>query len=466
MLDELAMPKEWDLESDVLIIGAGTAGLSAAIEATKAGAETVVLEQMPRCAGSLSVCAGNINFAGSAFQREQGIEDSPDRYREDGIKECRGDPSMWRAFVDNHLQTYEMITGLGYKPIAIWLLPGHSARRSHYFEGGGPELLRLLERGSTKQGAKILFNYKATRLIVDPARKRVVGVKAEKDKKVLNFKARKAVIIASGGFGNNPRMVEEFRGLNYAKRCLPTMRGHTGEGLRMAMAIGVATTHIGTAAIPSIPMDANTKKPAAITLHHTLCGSIFVNSLGKRYVNECLPIFPYLGEASFVQPGDYVFTIYDSKIRELIELVDWSIYKEYIADTIEGLAKQLVDIDPKALVETIREYNEDIEKNGYDTKFGKRLLLAHVNAPPIKIEKAPFYGLKLMNCFTSYKGGLKINPDAQAIDQYGNVVPGLYAAGEGAGGLFGEGHYICGTMICESLTFGRIAGRNAAAEKP
>jgi len=357
-----------------------------------------------------------------------------------------------------------MITGLGYKPIAVWLLPGHSAQRAHYFDGGGPELLKLLERSSREQGAKILFNHKVKRLIVNLARKRVVGVRAEKDKKVLNLKARKAVIIASGGFGNNPRMVEEFKGLEYAKRCLPTMRGHTGEGIRMAMAIGVATSHIGTAAIPSIPMDANTKNPAAITLHHTLCGSIFVNSLGKRYVNECLQIFPYLGESSFAQPGDYVFTIYDSKIRELIELIDWSIFKEYEAETIEELAKQL-GIEPKALVETIREYNDDIDKNGYDTKFGKKLLLAHINAPPVKIEKPPFYGLKLMNCFTSYKGGLKINANAQAIDQYGEVIPGLYAAGEGAGGLFGEGSYICGTMICMSMTFGRIAGINAAAEK-
>ena len=260
-------------------------------------------------------------------------------------------------------------------------------------------------------------------------------------------------------------MVEEFKGLEYAKRCLPTMRGHTGEGIRMAMSIGVATSHIGTAAMPSIPMDANTKHPAAITLHHTLCGTIFVNSNGKRYVNECLQIFPYLGEASFAQTGDYVFTIYDSKIRELIELVDWSIYKEHQDDTIEGLAKQL-GIDPGGLVDGIKEYNDDIDKNGYDTKFGKKMLLGHVNKPPVKVEKPPFYGLKLMNCFTSFKGGLKINPEAQCINQYGDVVPGLYAAGESTGGLFGEGSYICGTMICESLTFGRIAGINAAAEKP
>jgi fumarate reductase flavoprotein subunit len=93
------------------------------------------------------------------------------------------------------------------------------------------------------------------------------------------------------------------------------------------------------------------------------------------------------------------------------------------------------------------------------------MLLGHVNRPPVKIEKPPFYGIKLMQCFTSFKGGLKITPKAQAIDQFGEIVSGLYVAGEGAGGLFGQGSYLCGTMICESLTFGRIAGRNAAAEK-
>lgn len=231
----------------------------------------------------------------------------------------------------------------------------------------------------------------------------------------------------------------------------------------MAMSIGVATSHIGTAAMPSIPMDANTKIPDAITLHHTLCGSIFVNMKGKRYINECLQIFPYLGEASFAQEGEFVFTIYDSKIREMIHLVNWEIFKEYQDDTIEGLATQL-GIEPQDLVEGIKEYNDDLEENGYDTKFGKELLLGPVNEPPVKVEKPPFYGIKLMDCFTSYKGGLKTTAESKAVDYKGDIVPGLYVAGECQGGLFGEGYYLCGTMICYSMTFGRIAGMNAAAE--
>ncbi len=463
MFNEAILPKEWDIESDIVIIGGGTAGFCAAIEARKAGAEVVVLEQAPSPNGSLSVCAGNINFAGSPYQKERFIEDSPDNYYEDAMEGCKGDPAMWRKFMDNHLDTYDLIVGLGYKPIDIWLLPGHKITRSHYFEGGGPQLLKLLEKGAKDNGADIRFKHKAVQLYVDMTNKRVVGLRAESGGKTVNFKANKAVIISSGGFGNNPKMVTEFKGEEYAKRCLPTMKGHTGEGLKMAMSIGVATSHIGTAAMPSIPMDAVTKIPDAITLHHTLCGSIFVNMDGQRYVNECLQIFPYLGEASFAQKGEFVFTIYDSVIRDMIHLINWEIFHEFQDDTIEGLATQL-GIEPAKLVAGIKEYNDDIDQNGYDTKFGKKLLLGPHKIPPVKIEKPPFYGIKLMDCFTSYKGGLKTNTESQALDYNGNVVPGLYVAGECQGGLFAEGSYLCGTMICYSMTFGRIAGMNAAAE--
>ena len=144
-------------------------------------------------------------------------------------------------------------------------------------------------------------------------------------------------------------------------------------------------------------------------------------------------------------------------------LINWEIFHEYQDDTIEGLAQQL-GIPPQGLVEGIKEYNDDIEENGYDTKFGKELLLGPVNEPPVKVEKPPFYGIKLMDCFTSYKGGLKTTEESKAVDYNGNIVPGLYVAGECQGGLFGEGYYLCGTMICYSMTFGRIAGINAAAE--
>ena len=118
MFNEILLPEKWDFETDIVIIGAGTAGLSAAIEARKKGAGVIVIEQTPTPNGSLSVCAGNINFAGSPAQKKQMIEDEPDNYLNDAVA-AKGDPVMWRAFVDNHLDTYDMIVGLGYKPLEV-----------------------------------------------------------------------------------------------------------------------------------------------------------------------------------------------------------------------------------------------------------------------------------------------------------------------------------------------------------
>lgn len=475
MLNEISLPESWDLDSEVLVIGAGNAGFPAAIETVRAGAKTVVLEQSEKCFGSLAVFFGkHVNFTNTDLQRKQGIEDSPDKYYEDAMKFSKGDPSLWRAYVDRTLETYKFIVDLGYEPLELWRLPGHSVPRGHFFRGGGPELLKVLERAAKQEGVEILFNHRAIRLLVDPKRKKVVGVQVEKDGKTLNFRARKAVIIASGGFGNNAEMVEEFRGLTYAEKCIPMMRGHTGEGIRMAMSIGAATRNIGTAAVASIPIDANTKKLGSLLINHILCGGILVNQQGKRFVNESIPKLgtnpkhPFIGEAAFRQPGEYVFVIYDSVIKEKIALVDWSLFKEYEAETIEALAEKIgkLEIDAKALAETVREYNEDIDKLGYDSKFGKKVIEHPPDSPLIKIEKAPFYAIKGMGSLTSFKGGLKINSNAQVLDLYGDVVPGLYAAGEATGGWFSDGCYIDGTMTSMSLTFGRLAGINAAAEKP
>ena len=188
--------------------------MSGAIEATNAGAKVIVLEQTPTCNGSLSCCAGNINFAGSELQKKQLIEDNPDKYYEDGLAVCKGDPAMWRKFVDNHLDTYDMIVGLGYKPMEVWMLPGHNAQRSHYFEGGGPELLKCLEKGATENGADIKFQHKAVHLYVDLSTKRVVGVKAKAGGKDLNFYAKKAVISLRAASETIPRWLRNLKERN------------------------------------------------------------------------------------------------------------------------------------------------------------------------------------------------------------------------------------------------------------
>ena len=137
----------------------------------------------------------------------------------------------------------------------------------------------------------------------------------------------------------------------------------------------------------------------------------------------------------------------------------------YKADTIEELEKQL-GIPTGNLKATVDEYNSDIEKYGYDRKFGRRLHgMAFPDKPVMKLDTPPFYAVKNRICLTSMKGGLKINGKCQVIDQFGDVIPGLYAAGEISGGLEGiPHHYYTGRMTIQAFTQGRIAGDVAADE--
>ena len=138
--------------------------------------------------------------------------------------------------------------------------------------------------------------------------------------------------------------------------------------------------------------------------------------------------------------------------------------KIYDSDTIEGLAEKL-GLDPKALKATVDEYNSDIEKYGYDRKFGRRRQNNHKDGPALKLEKPPYQGIRMKICLTSMKGGLKINAKDQVLDQFDNVIPGLYAAGEVAGGLEGiPHHYYTGRMTLQAFVQGRIAGDVAADE--
>ena len=135
------------------------------------------------------------------------------------------------------------------------------------------------------------------------------------------------------------------------------------------------------------------------------------------------------------------------------------------ANTLEELAKKL-GIDPTGLKQTMDKYNRDIETLGYDSEFDRRTQ-SGIRGVPIKIETPPFYGYRCTGATSSFKGGIKINSKAQVVNQYGEVIPHLYAAGEATGGLWGhDGTYLPNTMVSASMTYGRIAAKNAVKEPP
>jgi flavocytochrome c len=459
------VPEKWDAEADVIVIGGGNSGLPAAITASDQGARVMVLETSSGMASSLAMISGGTPFAGIDIQKEHGIEDSADALWEEAVETSGGSPELWRAIADRQLETYEWLKSIGARAEQVLLAPGQKVMRSVRFEGHGPGLCKLLRKASDARPIEMRYKHRAERLILDPESGRVIGIQARHEGKVLNFRAGKAVILATGGFVSNARLVKEY-GPNYTE-CIPTAPPtHMGDGLVMALDAGAATAGIGLAVCPSMSVCVETKHPVTMIAF----GGIAVKKKdGKRWCSE-IP----------VPPGSYTLTfkdllmedssgehavVYDDKCRRSAPPEHYHRDKEYSANTVEDLEK-ILDIAPGALKKTIDEYNSDIERYGYDRQFGRKQLgMVDASEPPVKLDTPPYYAIKCKVCLTSMKGGLKINARSQIIDQFGDVIPGLYACGEIIGGLMGKpAHYYTGAMTLSAFVLGRIAGDNAAGE--
>jgi len=459
------VPDKWDGEADIVVVGGGNTGIPAAITAYDKGVSVILLEASTGMASSLAMIAGGTPFAGTDFQKEQGIEDSPDQMYEEALAVGNGSPELWRALVDRQQEVFTWLLSIGAKPEVLQLAPGHKVRRSVRFEGHGVGLCNVLRNALKNTKIDVRYKHRARKLVYDCDKKRVVGVTAEADGKMLNFKARKAVILAAGGFCQNLDLVKEY-GPQYADLVPTAPPQHQGDGLIMAMAIGAGTSNIGLAVCPSLPICAETGS----LLTSSGLGGIAVDRHGERWANEATDdLDSYtMRYHDIIQrdPTGLHFTISDEKARQMDTYKRKGKEKIFQADTIEELEK-ILGIDAGGLKKTLDEYNSDIEKYGYDRKLGRKLLgMAHPGKPPITIDTPPYYGVKCKVCLTSMKGGLRINGKTQVLTQFGDVIPGLYAAGEIAGGLMGiPSKYYTGTMTIQCFTQGRIAG-DVAADEP
>lgn len=454
------IPQKWDDEADVIVVGGGNSGLPAAMVAHDKGAKVMVLEVSTGMASSLAMIAGGTPFAGTDFQKNLGIQDSGDAMYEEAVETSGGDPELWRSICDNQLATYEWLKSIGAKPTMVLLAPGHKVMRSMRFEGHGAGLCQVMQKAARAKKLDIRYKHRAERLIFDVENHRVIGVRAKHDNQLLNFKANKAVVLTTGGFIKNDSLLKEF-GPEHANLMHSSPPTHMGDGLVMALDVGAATSGIGLAVCPSMSGCIETGK--ALTMGGF--GGISVNRNGKRWGSEMiLPPLSY--NMTFkallrADPEGIHYFIFDQGVKDAIPPAPHH-EKVHTAPTVEELAV-ILGVDPQALRETIDEWNENIEKYGYDKKFGRTIQgMANMKEPPKKLDKPPYYGIRCQVCLTSMKGGLKINGKTQVVDQFGQVIPGLYAAGEIAGGLVGQpAAYYTGAMTLSAFTEGYIAGVNA-----
>jgi fumarate reductase flavoprotein subunit len=459
------VPEKWDYETDVIVIGAGTAGFPAAMMAAEAGAKVCVLELLPYSAPSLAVINVGPSFAGTDIQKEEGIDDSPEDFYKDGVERALGDPEIWKAFTDNQLDTYYWCKKLGMEFVdGLFAAPGHTKKRAIWIKG--PDMLRPLEKAAkANPEIDIKWSHRARRLITDPTTGRVLGVTVEAKNTVQNYRANRAVVIGTGSFGRNKEMMAEYG--PYFKDWMPTMGlGHLGDGLKMGLDVGAATKDIAKAACGSFSTDIKTK--TGIMDFAGYAGGLFVNVNGKRFEDESMRdrFYGLVSETGMKQPGHIWFAILDDKMKNTTlraHMIKKAELQKF--DTLDELAEAM-GIDAGGLKETIEKYNDDLDTVGYDTVLG-RTTQEGCDGKPIKVDTPPYYACALTGSTSSFKGGLRISPKTEVLTNFGEAIPGLYAAGEATGGLWGYGGtYLPGTMVSAALTQGRLAGWAAAATQP
>jgi urocanate reductase len=503
---------KWDYVADVVVIGAGVAGLPAAITARDNGASVIIVDENFDIGGRGILSGGRVQVGGGhALQQKLGIKDTPDMLFNDWVRfdhpESRySDRELIRVFADENVPTYDFLIENGVefieKPIRSpdastvdrifvtkeWHIPSqvYAPRRGR----NGSGLVRRMEESARKKGVQIFLKHKMTSIVREKHNAgRVLGIITIAGSNPVNIQARKGVIIASGGHTGNvnfrrifdPRLTEE-----YQQACSPYV--HQGaDGELAAMDIGASlwstanqtadeaaqitkTRHIGCrwgysslVYEPDSPMFQQARA-TGLTVRDWQ-NMIFVNQNGKRFWDETdgshgffHAAMAYNGDKGKLNGGGPIWAIFDADAvaREKWKPEPPHVDREgyfFSADTIPELAAsiknpyQKAPISGAALQDSVNRYNGFVAA-GADADFKKP-------TPLYKIEKPPFYAAWTTPILHDTLTGIRTNTDSQVIDIRGEVIPGLYCAGESQGGFAQHGLTRC-------IVFGRIAGRHAA----
>lgn len=474
------LPASWDHTADVVVVGFGGAGGAAAWEACNAGASTIVLEGTSAGGGSTNICGGVVMMGGGTpLQQALGFSDTTQNMY-NYFMAAGGfgvDSDLTQTYCNNSLDLYDwLVNKIGVvfnksyqdrypaaaNPTYGLYMSGdewqHAASatpvpRGHTTLGipdssthSGSGVFQPLQTAVVNLGAQIFYNTLGQSLVVDPDSGRVLGVSAQQNGATLHFKASRGVIITAGGFAFNPDMLAMYAP-EYASVSPLGTPGDDGSGIKMGQEIGADVRNMGwvfaagpegTGYSPVIPM----------------AMSVLVSQQGLRYMAED-HYLAWSGKA-YVEQYNPSYMICDSNVYALTSSIGLpSVAK---ADTVHDLATAL-KTPAGVLEDTIALYNQSAA-TGADPLYNKdKRFVVPLTTPPFYA--LPSYG---SSCFTH--GGLRINTGAQVLDTSATPIPGLYAAGRSSASILAQNYQGSGTSVSSALIFGRIAGKNAAAEKP
>ena len=504
--------RQWDLSADFVTIGAGVSGLAAAISALEHRASVIMVDENSDIGGHGMVSGGLVHLGGgTSVQRANGIEDSAEKVFEDWIRPDHplaryNDRDLVRAFADENAPTFEWLVenGVDFQgrmvgpqmastvqrqvPTVQW--PIKSEIYTTVFTRRGSGLVRALEASARKKGAQILLLHRMTSVVREsPSTGRVLGITVTNEGRSLNIQAKKGVLVATGGHSNNvnlrrvfdARLTEEYKvaGDPYSRK--------SGDGEIAAMAVGASlwgtssqTNEAERCLRKAVHIGckygyASLHWPADSPIFDRVGGSgltgvdwsnaILVTQAGRRFYDETASDYDFIaaamaysGDPSKLNGGGPIWAIFDA---EAVARQEWDPTPPNVdldgyffsADTIGELAASIDNphqsrpMPPSALQDTVARYNSFADA-GADADFGKPV-------PMNKIQTPPFYAAWSTPLLHDSYTGLRTNASAQVMDFQGQVIPGLYCAGECQGGLNQHG-------LGRSMVFGRIAGRHAA----
>ena len=489
-------------EADVVIVGAGGAGMTAAMTASDAGKSVIILESQAMVGGNSVRSTGGMNAAKTVYQDENefgegaGVEkmlkSAADNYADNEFITSLAATvaQQWADYQANPVGYFDsvelmeldtMVGGKGINnpelvktlvegtaPAIDWLdengmslhnvaaFGGASVKRIHrpVNEEGkvvsvGAYLVPLMEKACQDRGVEFILNTTADTILTDESGKAVGVSGTDKDGNTVTVNA-KAVVLATGGFGANLDMVASYK--PELKGFMTTNApGIQGQGIAMATAIGAATVDMDQIQIhPTV--EANTA--ALITEGLRGDGAILVNANGERFTDE-VSTRDKVSAAEIAQPGSFSWLIVDQAMADASNVIQGYITKGYTKQgaTYEELAKE-IEVDPATFAATMEKWNGCVEAKT-DANFGRTSFANPLNT-------APYYAIKVSAGVHHTMGGVVINSSTEVLKEDGSVIPGLFAAGEVTGGVHGANR-LGGTAVADFVVFGRIAGASAAA---
>lgn len=497
--------KAKDIEEtvDVVVVGAGGAGMTAAITATDAGKKVIVVESQPIAGGNSVRSTGGMNAAKTPYQDKnefkeaagvektlataaekfadnatitalaatvksqwdayqanpQGYFDSVELMELDTLIGGKGknNPELVKTLAENSAAAIEWLASIGAEVKNVGAFGGASVKRIHRpvnadgkVTAVGAYIVPILEKNLQDRNVQFLFDTTANEIIMKDGK--AVGIKATgKDGHKVTINA-KSVVIATGGFGANAEMVEKYKP-ELKGFATTNAEGAQGQGIEMATAVGAATVDMDQIQIhPTVHIEED-GNAHLITEGLRGDGAILVNAEGKRFYDE-VSTRDKVSAAIIAQPDKSAWLVVDQSMVDKSAVIAGYIKSGYTVTgaTYEELAKAM-GVDEATFVSTMNTWNQAVEAKT-DAEFNRTSFANPLTA-------APYYAIKITPAVHHTMGGIVINPKAEVLNEKGEVISGLFAAGEVTGGVHGANR-LGGNAVADFVVFGRIAGQSAA----